>query len=362
MNVASHNAKKINLHALAIFAASALCAGSLAAQTATPSDQTAPTDPAPLKHQAATPPAGKRAVPAPQPGQQTYPTCEAASQALVAALQSDDPQAMLKVLGPSAKDIVSSGDATADKEERRQIADKFKQMHRLVMEPNGTTTLYIGAENWPTPIPLLHKGSDWYFDTAAGKQEILYRRVGRNELAVIQVSLTLVDAEKEYYAQPHDGEPASRYAEKFFSDPGKHNGLYWKVSSGDKESPIGPLVAAATAEGYPQASDSDLQAQPYEGYYFRMLQPPAHTTPKAQNASTSSRSMMSADAGADAGFAFIAYPAKYRDSGVMTFLVDQNGVVYEKDLGPKTAELAKSMTRYHRDATWHQAQLTGTDY
>jgi DUF2950 family protein len=355
-NFASRQPRKNNLYALAVFAASACCAGAVAAQT-TPSDQAAPA--------AATPAAHKRIAIGPQPGQQTYPSCEAASQALIAALQSDDQQAILKVLGPNAKDVVSSGDATADSEERRQIAEKFKQMHRLVIEPNGTTTLYIGAENWPTPIPLLHKGSEWFFDTAAGKQEILYRRVGRNELAVIQVSVTLVDAEKEYYAQPHDGQPANRYAEKFFSDPGKHNGLYWKAASGEPESPIGPLVAAATAEGYPQNSDSDLQSQPFEGYYFRMLQPgPASVTPKAQNASTSSRTMMAGNSGSSdsGGFAFIAYPAKYRDSGVMTFLVDQDGVVYEKDLGPKSAELAKSLTHFRRDATWHKAQLNGTDY
>jgi hypothetical protein len=354
-NITSRHSTKKNLYALAALAACAFCAGTVAAQTAA-------SDPA--ASAAATPAAPKRAVIGPQPGQETYPSCAVASQALIAALKSDDPQAILKVLGPDSKDIVSSGDSTADKEERQQIVQKFQEMHRLVMEPNGTTTLYIGAENWPTPIPILHKGSELFFDTSAGKQEILYRRVGRNELAIIQVSMTLVDAEKEYYAQPHDGGPANRYAEKFFSDPGKHNGLYWKASSGEPESPIGPFVAAAVAEGYPQSSDSDLQSQPYEGYYFRMLQPSATQAPMAQNASTASRSMVAGSeaGGTGGGFAFIAYPAKYRDSGVMTFLVDQDGVVYEKDLGRKTAELAKSLSHYHRDATWHKAQLNGTDY
>jgi hypothetical protein len=288
-----------------------------------------------------------RAAAGPQTGQQTFASCEDASKGLVAALQSDDPQELLKVLGPSAKDIVSSGDETADKEERTQMVQKYQQMHRLVMEPDGTTTLYIGAENWPTPIPLMHQGNKWYFDSAAGKQEILYRRVGRNELAVIQVCSELVDAEKEYYGQPHDGQSANRYAEKFFSDSGKHNGLFWNANSGEPESPIGPLVAAAAAEGYTPGAGTE--PQPFDGYYFRMLK-------SAAVARTQAVSQSSAESNpAASGFAFVAYPAKYRSSGVMTFLVDQNGIVYEKDLGPRTDEIAKAMTRYRRDATWRKA-------
>jgi hypothetical protein len=275
------------------------------------------------------------AVAGPQPGQQTFASAAEASEALVAALDSDDRQAMLKLLGPNGKDIVSSGDETADRNERAQIAEKYKQMHRLVMEPDGMTTLYVGAENWPTPIPLAHKGAVWYFDTAAGKQQILYRRVGRNELATIQVCREMVDAEKEYYSQPHDGSD-KHYAEKIFSDPGKQNGLYWKTASGEPESPIGPLVAAAAAEGYAEPNDG-TRPHPFEGYYFKTLKASAQAAGHTQS------------------FAFVAYPAKYRDSGVMTFLVDQNGVVYEKDLGPKTEEVAKAMTGYHRDATWRKA-------
>ena len=283
----------------------------------------------------------------PQAGQQTFASADEASKALVAALQSEDQQQMLKVLGASAKDIVSSGDETADKEERQQIVQKYQEMHRLVTEPDGTTTLYIGAENWPTPIPLMHKGNQWYFDSAAGKQEILYRRVGRNELAVIQVCSELVDAEKEYYGQPHDGGPANQYAEKFWSDPGKHNGLYWKSAPGETDSPIGPMLAAAVADG--SAGDSGQAPEPFDGYYFRMLKAPA-------GAHTQSVSQSSAGSGAaSGGFAFVAYPAKYRSSGVMTFLVDQKGIVYEKDLGPRTEELAKAMTQYRRDATWRKA-------
>lgn len=286
------------------------------------------------------PPAG------PQPGQQTFDSCGQASSAFIAALQSDGPEALLKVLGPNGKDIAASGDDIADKNRRAEIAKKYQQMHRLVMEPDGTTTLYIGAENWPMPIPLVHKDSVWYFDTAAGKQTILYRRIGKHELAVIQVCRELADAQQEYYATAHDGNAANRYAEKFFSDPDKHNGLYWKAASGEPESPIGPLVAAAASEGYPEGAG--VGPEPFEGYFFRIL--------NVQDAHSTGHSQSFAGSGKTAGgFAFVAYPAKYRSTGVMTFLVNQDGVVYEKDLGPRTKEIATAMTSYHRDATWRKA-------
>src|SRR5271170_5901620 len=286
------------------------------------------------------PPAG------PQAGQQTFDSAGQASSALIAALQSDDPEALLKVLGPNGKDIVSSGDEIADKNRRGEIAQKYQQMHRLVTEPDDTTTLYIGAENWPMPIPLVHKGPVWYFDTAAGKQTILYRRIGKHELAVIQVCMELADAQKEYYGAAHDGNAANRYAEKFFSDPDKHNGLYWKAAAGEPESPIGPLVAAAASEGYPEGAG--VGPEPFEGYFFRIL--------NAQEAHSTDHSQSFAGSGNTAGgFAFVAYPAKYRSTGVMTFLVNQDGVVYEKDLGPRTREIATAMTSYHRDSTWRKA-------
>jgi Protein of unknown function (DUF2950) len=277
---------------------------------------------------------------------QTFPSAMAASEALVAALQSDDQQALMKVLGPGAKEIIMSGDETQDKNERSDFVMKYQQMHRLVTEPDGSTTLYIGAENWPTPIPLMHTAGGWYFDTAAGKKEILYRRIGSNELNAIQVCRELVDAEKEYNAKPHDGDSTNQYAQKFFSDPDKHNGLYWTAASGDEQSPIGPLVASAEAEGY--AHDANHQAQPFMGYYFRVL--------KAQgaNAPGGAKSYL-ADGKMTRGFAFVVYPAEYRSSGVMTFIVNQDGVVYEKDLGVKTAEIAKALTAYNRDATWRKA-------
>jgi len=280
----------------------------------------------------------------PQPGQETFPTAMDASKALVKAVKGNDQPALLKILGPNSKEIISSGDDAEDRNDREQFVKKYRQMHRMVIEPDGTTTLYIGAENWPTPIPLVKKGDSWYFETAAGKEEILYRRIGKNELSAIQVCRELVDAQKEYYGQTHDGESSPQYAQKIFSDPGKHNGLYWEASSGEKQSPIGPLLASAADEGNNEAANQKLQ--PFEGYYFRTL--------TAAKESSGSRSYI-ADGKMTRGFAFVAYPAEYRSSGVMTFVVNQDGIVYEKDLGPRTAKIAKTLTRYDRDASWRKA-------
>jgi hypothetical protein len=277
-----------------------------------------------------------------QKGQKTFSSAAEATQALVSAVKNQDESALLNILGPDAKDIVSSGDTVEDKNRREEFVKKYEQMHRLVVEPDGYTTLYVGAENWPTPIPLARKGNSWYFDTPAGKQEILYRRIGKNELAVIQVCRELVDAQKEYYGQPHDGDSGNQYAQKFVSDPGKHNGLYWEAGAGEAESPIGPLIAAAAVQGYP----SSEQLEPFQGYYFRIL--------TGQKAPPPPRSYI-VDAKMTKGFAFLAYPAEYRSTGVMTFIVNQDGIVYEKDLGPRTAEIAKSMTQYARDSTWRKA-------
>jgi len=192
------------------------------------------------------------------------------------------------------------------------------------------------------PIPLVNKGGVWFYDTEAGKQEILYRRVGRNEISAIRVSLELVAAEKEYYATQH-----SEYAQKIFSDEGQHNGLYWKVSGSEPQSPIGPLVAAAVAEGY--AKGQAGPPTPYHGYYFHIL------TRQGKNAPGDARNYI-VNGKMTEGFAFAAYPAEYRSSGVMTFIVNEDGVVYEKDLGDKTAVLAKAMKEYNPGSGWKKAE------
>ena len=276
-----------------------------------------------------------------QPGQKTFSSPEDACNALVTAVQSNDEKAMLDILGPDGKQIVSAGDETEDAQNRTNFVEKYQEMHRLVKEPDGSTILYIGAENWPTPIPLVNKGNAWYFDTEAGKEEILYRRIGRNEMSTIRVCQELVAAEKEYSTQ--HGE----YAKKIFSDEGQHNGLYWKSADGEPQSPVGPLVAAAVTEGHAESGDS--APTPYRGYYFRILTGQGKNGPGGEKSDLVNGKMTG-------GFAFVAYPAEYRSSGVMTFIVNEEGVVYQKDLGEKTDVLAKAMKEYNPDSSWQKAE------
>ncbi|MGA7379564.1 MAG: DUF2950 domain-containing protein [Terriglobales bacterium] len=277
-----------------------------------------------------------------QTGQRTFSSAEDASNALATAAQSNDEKAMLDILGPEGKGIVSSGDETEDVNNRANFAKRYQEMHRLVKEPDGTTTLYIGAENWPTPIPLVNNGNAWYFDTEAGKKEILFRRIGRNEMSAIRVCQELVAAEKEYRSTQHD-----EYAQKLFSDEGQHNGLYWKAAEGQPQSPIGPLVARAVARGY--ANSLEGSPTPYRGYYYHIL------TRQGKNGPGGAKSYV-VNGKMTENFAFVAYPAEYRSSGVMTFVVDQDGVVYQKDLGKKTEALAKAMKKYDPDSTWQKAE------
>jgi hypothetical protein len=275
-----------------------------------------------------------------QTGQKTFSSPEDAGIALLTATQRNDEKAMLDILGPDGKQIISSGDETEDARSRANFVQKYQQMHRLVKEPDGTTTLYIGAENWPTPIPLVNKGNLWYFETEAGKKEILYRRIGRNEMSAITICQELVAAQKEYYAMQHN-----EYAQNIFSDEGQHNGLYWKAAEGETQSPIGPLVARAVAKGYPKSLEG--VPTPYLGYYYLIL------TRQGKNAAGGAKSYI-VNGKMTEGFAFVAYPAEYRSSGVMTFIVGSDGVVYEKDLGKKTNVLAETMKEYNPNSSWQK--------
>jgi hypothetical protein len=250
---------------------------------------------------------------------------------------------MLEILGADGKQIVSSGDDAEDAESRANFVKRYAEMHRLVKQTDGTTVLYIGAENWPTPIPLVSKGNAWFFDTDAGKQEILYRRVGRNEMSTIRVCQELVAAQKEYSAEHKE------FAQKIFSDEGQHNGLYWKTS-GEPLSPIGPLVAAAVIERDAVGS----APTPYRGYYYHVLARQGKNAPGGAKSYIANGKMTS-------GFAFVAYPAEYRSSGVMTFLVSEDGVVYQKDLGKKTEALAKGMKEFNPDSSWKKSELQQED-
>jgi hypothetical protein len=276
-------------------------------------------------------------------GEKIFSSPEDASNAIFTAAQSNDEKAMLDILGPEGKQIVSSGDEIEDAQSRANFVKRYQEMHRLVKEPDGTTALYIGAHNWPWPIPLVNKGDSWYFDTEAGKKEILFRRIGRNEISTIRVCQELVAAQKEFYATQHN-----EYAQKFFSDEGQHNGLYWKVAEGEPSSPIGPLVAAAVAKGYVKSADGS--PTPYRGYYYLIL------TRQGKNGPGGAKSYI-ANGKMSEGFAVVAYPAEYRSSGVMTFIVNADGVVYEKDLGKKTEAVAKNMKEYNPNSGWRESDV-----
>jgi hypothetical protein len=276
-----------------------------------------------------------------KPGQKVFSSAEEATSALVTAAQANDEKTMLAILGPDGKQIVSSGDETEDANSRADFVKRYLEMHRLVMEPDGTTVLYIGAHNWPAPIPLVHKGNLWYFDTEAGKKEILYRRIGRNEMSAIRVCQELVAAQKEYSAERKE------YAREIFSDEGQHNGLYWKAAEGEPQSPIGPLVASAVAQGY--AKNQQSAPTPYRGYYFHVL------TRQGKNAPGGAKNYV-VNGKMIGGFAFVAYPAEYRSSGVMSFIATEDGVVYQKDLGKKTGVLGKAMKEYDRNPSWQKAE------
>jgi hypothetical protein len=275
-------------------------------------------------------------------GQKTYPSAEAASAALFAALEADSEKAILDVLGQDAKTIVSTGNVDEDSERHAGFVRRYLELHRLVNEPDGTTTIYIGVENYPLPIPLVQKSGKWFFDTDAAKQEIIFRRIGHNELSSIRVCQELVAAQKEYAA-----EHGNAYAAKIASDPDQENGLYWPVTGEKHESPIGPLIAEASV-GDGAGSNSSTGPMPFHGYFFRVL------TRQGKNASGGAADYV-VNGRMTAGFAFVAYPADYRDTGVMTFVVNQDGVVLQKDLGEKTAELAKAIKEYDPDSTWQKA-------
>jgi Protein of unknown function (DUF2950) len=276
-----------------------------------------------------------------QAGQKTFASPEEASKALYAAAKSNDEKAMLNLLGPDGKEIVSSGDEAEDAQSRAEFVKRYEEMNRLVKEPDGSVSLYIGAHNWPCPIPLVNKGSVWYFDTAEGKQEILFRRIGRNEISAIHVCRELAAAQKEYYSEQHN-----EFARRIHSEDGKHDGLHWKTAENETRSPIGPLVAQAVSDE--ETKSRGVEPVPFRGYYFHIL------TRQGKNAQGGTRLYLVN--GKMTGFAFVAYPAVYRSSGVKTFLVGEDGVVYEKDMGKKTETIAISMHEFNPDSSWQKPE------
>jgi len=284
------------------------------------------------------------------PGQKTFNSATEASDAFAAAIHEHDEGAMLAILGLAGKDLISSGDPVADRNKQDTFSANYRASHQFAAAGDGRTFLYIGLNNWPTPIPLQkNEAQQWYFDTDYGKQEILYRRIGSDELNVIKVCTAIVDAQQDYYATLHDGAAEHQYAQRFRSTAGTQNGLYWEVKAGAQppESPLGPLVAEAAIEGYQHHAAG--QPHPFHGYLYRLL------TSQGANAPAGARNYI-VNGKMTGGFGLVAYPVSYRDSGVMTFIVNQDGQIYQKDLGPQTSQIAGAMVAYEPDATWHPAK------
>jgi Protein of unknown function (DUF2950) len=271
--------------------------------------------------------------------QQSFNSPDDAASALASAVKSGARQDMLKVLGADGEDIIDSGDEVADKESREKFIAAYDARHSVKVD-GKKASLILGADDFPFPVPLIHTKAGWVFDTGSGLQEILYRRIGRNELDTIQTILAFVDAENEY-ADKDRGDGVGTYAQRIVSSPGKKDGLYWQLDSND--SPLGALAAEANAEGYKAGSGP----QPYHGYYYRILTQQGSSAPGGALNYIVKGKMIG-------GFALVAYPADHGNSGVMTFIVNHAGTVYQKDLGENTEARVKTMTSFDPDKTWQK--------
>jgi hypothetical protein len=279
-------------------------------------------------------------------GPQTYPTAEAAVDALIAAARSEKPrEALLAIFGDDASDLISSGDAVADDNALAQFLEQYDTDHALVADGDSKYTLEVGDDFWPSPTPIVKVGDKWTFDIDAGIDEVVYRRIGRNELGAIEACRGIVEAQTEYAAEGRDGQPAGIYAQRLVSDKGKHNGLYWPAEPGARASPVGPFIAEAVSEGYGKVKSTAADPQPYHGYIYRLL------TSQGASAPGGAKSYLKNGVLSE-GYAMLAYPVDYEASGVQSFIVSNAGVVYQKDLGEQTAEVAAKITEFNPDASW----------
>jgi len=279
--------------------------------------------------------------------QQSFKSPEDAAEALASATKDNWPKGVISVLGPDAAEIVSSGDTVADQAMREKFLAAYQAKHQVTMLGDDKAAVIIGTEDFPYPIPLTRKGAAWRFDTAAGRLEILYRRIGRNELNAIQSCLAYVDAQNEYANKDRTGAGSATYAQRIVSRPGKKDGLYWPSAPGEEESPLGELVAHATTEGYAVGAGRT----PFHGYYFKIL---TRQGPMAAGGEVDYivRGNMIG------GFALVAYPAEYGNSGVMTFVVNYAGTVFQKDLGDRSERIAERMSSFNPDQTWKKVDVT----
>jgi len=276
--------------------------------------------------------------------QKIFSSPEKAVEAMVDAVKTNDIQSLLAIFGPGSRHIILSGDPVEDQKGHEWFLKHYEEKNRLE-EASGKVTLHVGNDDWPLPIPIVKAGNGWRFDTEAGKQEILARRIGKNELNAIQVCLAYVDAQREYAMRnARQGEALLEYAQKFESTPGKQDGLYWEAGEGQEQSPIGPLLAAARDQGYSGKSLGE-EPEPYHGYFYRILTAQGKNAPGGAHDYVVGGKMIG-------GFALIAYPAHYRASGVMTFIVNHDGVVFQKKLGKGTKKAARAIRAFDPDKTW----------
>jgi len=280
--------------------------------------------------------------------QKTFASPEEAVKAFIDAMKTANKEELTAIFGPKAVAQLSSGDVVSDRAEREWVVKAYEEKNSLERKGDDKAILQVGNDDWPLPFPLVKKGSSWYFDTKAGKEEILNRRIGRNELRVIETMKGYVDAQREYAARDRTGSGINAFARKLMSSPGKKDGLYWDAKEGEEESPAGPFVAKAAEEGYTKKARTD-KPSPFHGYYFRILTAQGRHAPGgAYNYVVKGNMIL--------GFGLVAYPAKYGSSGIMTFIVNQEGVVYQKDLGKNTAKVAEAIRRYDPDRTWEKGE------
>ena len=282
--------------------------------------------------------------------QKKFKSPEDAFKSLVKAAKNNDTKELLAIFGPEGKDIISSGDEVADKGARKRFVKAAKEGVTFSKLDDETMLPVIGKDERSFPIPIVKSGQEWVFSTEEGKEEIINRRIGRNELYTIRVSRAYVDAQREYASKDRNGDGVLQYAQHFMSQKGKKDGLYWGVAPGEESSPLGPLVASATKEGEtPRKGEKPSSYSPYHGYYFKILKSQGSSAPGGELDYVVNGKMV-------AGFGLVAYPAEYGVSGIMTFTVNQLGIVFEKDLGPKTEEIAKAITKYDPDKTWNKTE------
>jgi hypothetical protein len=278
-----------------------------------------------------------------------FATADEAVGALVTALKANDVAALRRIFGPGSENLINSGDRFADQHRRDLFLTAFGEQHKLVASGDNRMVLDVGKNDWPMPIPLVKEAAAWHFDTAAGSQEIINRRIGRDEISAIRVALVYVDAQKDYFERAKEATGTGEYAQRLVSTAGKHDGLFWPAAAGELESPLAPLVDQAIDEGYPGELVSGKPI-PYQGYYFRILKGQGDSAPGGAKEFLGGGKMTG-------GFALVAWPANYAVSGIMTFIVNQDGIVFQQDLGDRTPALAAAVSRFDPDESWARVDI-----